>query len=102
MNGASLLSRRAKTSGPSTQLGSAIDRLKTLGSLLGVTKGALPNQDRISIPNPGELGGDRPTYVPTRMEITLTLLPVLSRSQVSKEFSLKGFANGDLLRGGFW
>lgn len=41
-------------------------------------------------------------YVPTRMEIDLTLIPVQTRSQVSKQFSLKGFANGDLIKGGFW
>ena len=43
-----------------------------------------------------------PTYVPSKLEMTLTLLPVQSRSQVSQQFSLKGFANGNLLRGGFW
>jgi hypothetical protein len=42
------------------------------------------------------------TYVPTKIEISLTLLPVNTRSQVSQQFSLKGFANGDLLKGGFW
>jgi hypothetical protein len=41
-------------------------------------------------------------YVPTKMEITLTLIPVQTRSQVSKQFSLKAFANGDLIKGGFW
>jgi hypothetical protein len=30
------------------------------------------------------------------------LLPVQSRRQVSQEFSLKQFANGNLMRGGFW
>ena len=42
------------------------------------------------------------SYVPTKMEIDITLIPVQTRSQVSKQFSLKGFARGDLLRGGFW
>jgi hypothetical protein len=41
-------------------------------------------------------------YVPTKMEIDITLIPVQTRSQVSKQFSLKGFANGDLIKGGFW
>jgi hypothetical protein len=27
---------------------------------------------------------------------------VQTRSQVSKQFSLKGFANGELIKGGFW
>jgi len=43
-----------------------------------------------------------PTYVPSKIDIQLSLLPVQSRSQVSKQFSLKNFANGNLLKGGFW
>ena len=42
------------------------------------------------------------SYVPTKMEIDITLIPVQTRTQVSKQFSLKGFANGQLLKGGFW
>lgn len=45
---------------------------------------------------------NNPTYVPSKLDIQLTLLPVQSRQQVSKQFSLKGFANGQLLKGGFW
>lgn len=44
----------------------------------------------------------RASYVPTKMEISITLLPVQSRSQVSQQFSLKKFANGEGLKGGFW
>lgn len=43
-----------------------------------------------------------PTYVPTKIEIQLQLIPVQSRQQVSSQFSLKGFASGDLLKKGFW
>jgi hypothetical protein len=43
-----------------------------------------------------------PTYVPSKIDIQLSLLPVQSRSQVSKDFSLQNFANGNLLKGGFW
>jgi hypothetical protein len=42
------------------------------------------------------------TYVPTKMEIDITLIPVQTRSQVSKQFSLRDFANGKLIKGGFW
>lgn len=42
------------------------------------------------------------TYVPTKMEINIQLLPVQTRSEVSQQFSLQGFANGQLLKGGFW
>ena len=43
-----------------------------------------------------------PTYVPSKIDIQLSLFPVQSRSAVSKQFSLKNFANGNLLKGGFW
>jgi hypothetical protein len=43
-----------------------------------------------------------PTYVPSKIDITMSLLPVQSRQQVSKQFSLKNFATGQLLKGGFW
>ena len=42
------------------------------------------------------------TYVPTKMEIQVSLLPLQSRKQISQEFSLKEFANGNLLKKGFW
>jgi len=45
---------------------------------------------------------NNPTYVPSKIDIVLTLLPIQSRQQVSQQFSLKGFANGQLLKGGFW
>ena len=42
------------------------------------------------------------TYVPTKMEIAVTLLPTQTRKQVSQEFNVKEFANGSLLKKGFW
>jgi hypothetical protein len=62
-----------------------------------LTKGAIPNK-----PAPPSLASNRPTYVPTKMEIQITLLPIQSRNQVSKQFSVKEFANGNLIKGGFW
>jgi hypothetical protein len=62
-----------------------------------LTKGAVPG-----VRSPGLLQINNPTYVPTKMEIQITLLPIQSRQQVSKQFSVKNFANGNLLKGGFW
>jgi hypothetical protein len=53
-------------------------------------------------PAPATLGITTPTYVPTQMQISLTLLPVQTRAQVSREFSLEQFANGSLIQRGFW
>lgn len=75
-------------------LGSAVDRLMNAGLPKGGVT-APPAPSTIS-PNNG------PTYVPTKMEISINLFPVQSRQQVSKQFSVKQFASGDLLKGGFW
>jgi hypothetical protein len=62
----------------------------------------LPVGAQNNIPAPLQTLLANPTYVPTKMDMQITLLPVQSRSQVSKQFSLKNFANGNLLKGGFW
>jgi hypothetical protein len=67
-----------------------------------LNKGAIPqtpaqNSLRSYVNNTNEC-----TYVPTKMEIDIVLIPVQTRSQVSKQFSLEKFANGQLLKGGFW
>lgn len=76
--------------------GSLFGGLNRLAAAL-LTKGAIPNPPA----TPG-LASNRPTYVPTKMEIILNLLPIQSRNQVSKQFSVKEFANGNLIKGGFW
>lgn len=51
---------------------------------------------------------DAVTYVPTKMSITITANPIVSRNDISNNFSLKEYATGSLLRGsqrnsgGFW
>jgi len=76
--------------------GSLFGGLNRLAAAL-LTKGAIPNA-----PAPPGFGQNRPTYVPTKMEIIINLLPIQSRDQVSKQFSVKEFANGNLIKGGFW
>lgn len=73
--------------------GGAINRLANAG---------LPKGGRTTQPAPATLGLNSPTYVPTKIEIAITLLPVQSRQQQSQDFSLRQYANGDLLKGGFW
>jgi hypothetical protein len=93
-NGTNLLNARKRQTVLGNPLSYALQRLTTVG----MTKGGLDGPFAPS----GSLGADNSTYVPTKMEISLTLLPMQSRSQVSKQFSLQGFANGNLLKGGFW
>lgn len=73
-----------------------------LSGLSRLANALLPKGGIFGTPAPATLGKNNPTYVPTKMEISLTLLPVQSRNQVSKQFSVKEFANGNLIKGGFW
>ena len=51
---------------------------------------------------------DNPTYVPTKININIGAVPMVSRYEVSSQFSLKKYATGELLNGvgrkgaGFW
>jgi hypothetical protein len=89
-----LLFRRDRQTLPTNPFSGAWERLKNAG----LPKGGI----NTSKPAPATLGINSPTYVPTKIELSLILLPVQTRDQVSKQFSLKQFANGDLLKGGFW
>jgi hypothetical protein len=93
INGTNLQVSRDRQTIAGNPLSYALQRLLTVG----LSKGAEDN--RLASPT---LGVDEPTYVPTKMDVSLTLFPIQSRSQVSKEFSVKNFANGNLLKGGFW
>ena len=75
----------------------------SLSSIWSRLTGANLPQGGMNIPpSPPNLGLNSPTYVPTKMSISLTLLPMPTRSQVSQQFSLEKYANGNALRGGFW
>ena len=100
-----LITRRDRQSNVPTSTSpiySAVTRLKSIFT----PKGAIPQSKALSAfdnnGNSTELGSNDSTYVPTHMEIQLTLIPIQSRSQMSKQFSVKEFAQGNLLRGGFW
>lgn len=99
--GINLENRRNLSSGPAPS--GALGKLSRLinnglgnGSLKNTPSPQPVNQN---VTNPSAINS---TYVPTKMEISVTLLPMQTRSQVSKQFSLEGFAQGRLLQGGFW
>ena len=94
-NNTNFLDNRVRTTIGSNPLSYAINRLLNNN----LTQGA---QDQRPTVNGNKPPVDIPTYVPTKMEIAISLLPMQSRQQVSTQFSLQAFANGNLLRGGFW
>ena len=93
--GQNQVSQRDRQSVSTGIVGLAGSAARLINNALSI--GAIPNT-----PAPPSLGTNRPTYVPTKIEISITLLPVQSRNQVSKQFSVKEFANGNLIKGGFW
>ena len=90
--------RNKNTGAALTSWSSSINRVLTTP---GLTIGAENPTSRISSQT-ANLSTENATYVPTKMEMTITLLPVQNRLQVSEGFSLKEYANGDLIKGGFW
>jgi len=103
--GLNMENRRTQSSGPSIggSLGTVISIIDRLANA-GLKNGSLPD-----VPSPGAVNQNvanqnsvNSTYVPTKMDISISLYPIQTRTQVSQQFSLKGFANGELLRKGFW
>lgn len=92
--GTNMLNNRIRSPLSSNPLSYTANRLLNAGLL----PGALDFRPSIS----SNLPVGSPTYVPTKMEISITLLPIQSREQVSKNFSVKEFAQGNLLKGGYW
>lgn len=76
---------RAITSGLEDFITGGLPSLASFAGLSGVTKIV-----------------DGATYVPTKLSINLTLLPVNTRQEISDQYSLRDFANGSLLKKGFY
>jgi hypothetical protein len=96
--GTDLLNRREAPLSSPTPFASQLGRL--INSAL--VPGALPAKPTQSPITQSVTNTSRATYVPTKIEISITLLPMQTRDQISKQFSLKDFANGKLIQGGFW
>jgi len=103
VNGADMLTRQYRPEAvPGDPISGAYKRLAALFSGQGVTKGAQSNSSPTALESPPALGLNNPTYVPTSVDLSIRLYPVQSRSQVSQQFSVKKFATGQLISGGFW
>ena len=96
INGGNQLAARSRQTTLGNPIASTVQRLASLGQKI------FPGAVTAPFAPLGSLAVGNPTYVPTKMTISLTLLPVQTRTQVSQQFSVRGFANGNLLKGGFW
>ena len=73
-----------------------INRIQTLGGNIGKGGVKTPLQNS-SIT---ALAAAETSYVPSKIDVTITLLPMPSRKQMSSEFSFKEYANGTLITKG--
>ena len=97
--GTDLLNRRAGVlSPPSNPLSAIATRL----GLSGLFPNAVASKPSYGPVTNSVTNTAKATYVPTKIDINISLLPVQTRDQVSKQFSLKEFATGKLIQGGFW
>jgi hypothetical protein len=76
-----------------------ITNIRTASS--GIAQGALPlpPQWTQNSGNANASGSPEPTYVPTRLQIQVNAIPIVSRYDISQVFSLRDYANGSLLQG---
>lgn len=51
------------------------------------------------VPTFKSLSNQQATYVPSKLQISLTLLPVVTRRDISQNFSVQKYASGELLQG---
>jgi len=67
----------------------------------GIGKGGGPQQTQYG--NIGSLSNGKQSYVPTKIDIALTLHPIVTRKKQSQDFGLERYASGELLsKKGFW
>ena len=97
--GTNLLTQRARTGAIAPEAG---DPSGTRRVNSGLSLGGLPQTPSPSMINQNVNNLAQATYVPTKIEISLTLLPINTRSQVSTQFNMQDFASGALIKGGFW
>lgn len=68
----------------------------TSGRMTGIAPGGVKPPPKFK----GTPGGTiEPTYVPTKMQISISAIPIITRNDISNNFSVKDYATGELLRG---
>jgi hypothetical protein len=90
-------SSTAKSNQPAKQTTNSFWSKLVRMSNSGVTPGAMREPPSFS---DGNLSANENTYVPTKMNIQLTCLPIVTRKDVSENFSLSEYSKGNLW--GMW
>ena len=99
--GQNMFTQRSRTGAIAANAGSA-SLTRLLGTLTKPPVGATATPPTPGMMNQNVNNTSQATYVPTKIELSITLLPINTRSQVSTQFNMKDFASGALIKGGFW
>lgn len=86
-----------------------VDRLKQgvvkgLGSQASklLPGGGISKPEGFKALSAGYSGSGQPTYVPTKINISITAVPIVSRYDISNNFSLQKYGDGTLIKRGMW
>jgi hypothetical protein len=96
-----------RASGPTLMSGVNSSAYNAKGSEMSPSERRL--QGGPNAPNVGAIKSDpnwrntntniQPTYVPTKLQITITAFPIVTRNDISNRFSVRDYATGALLQG---
>ena len=81
---------------------------KDTGSAAGLVAKLRALSNRVPIggiskdPTWNSLSNSTATYVPTKIELSLNAIPVVTRADIAQNFSLEKYASGELLKRGIW
>ena len=74
-----------------------------LDAILGRLRGSGLNRGATSGPPKfNSLSNSQATYVPTKIQINITCVPVVSRNDISRNFSLEEYGTGESIKKGIW
>lgn len=92
-------SENSQNSGMDARFSDNPTNLRTASSGIGQGGLPLPPQWSLVKGNGNAPGTVAPTYVPTKLQMQITAIPIISRQDISTGFSLRDYASGELLRG---
>jgi hypothetical protein len=82
-----------------TSLSESATSARTSSSGIGQGGLPLPPQWASTKSNGNAPGTVEPTYVPTKIQMQISAVPIISRQDISQSFSLRDYASGKLLKG---
>ena len=87
---------------PKSPFGDVASLVRAVAAGLGALGGKAPPPNFNATSTVGLQSTSGATYVPTKMSLTITAIPIVTRNDISNNFSLRDYASGKLIRKGIW